>query len=110
MRSLQGPPSSLRTHVVIEAHVHSAVQHDILAPDGDQDAASAHVLAGSWAGRWGEVLPPPSRFPVSASLPLQVTAPATCLRPPLRTLGPWPCGALSGLGRVVPRGCCVDDR
>ena len=33
-------------YLIIEAHVHSTVQHDILASDSDQDTASANVLAG----------------------------------------------------------------
>lgn len=33
--------------LVVEAHVHAAVQHDVLPAHGHQDAASADVLAGS---------------------------------------------------------------
>lgn len=35
------------THVIVEAHVHPTVQHDVLSANGDQDAASAHILAST---------------------------------------------------------------
>lgn len=36
--------------LVVVAHVHAAVQHDVLAPHRQQDAAAAHVLAGPQRG------------------------------------------------------------
>lgn len=36
------------THIVVVAHVHATVQHHVLASDGHQDAAPAHVLPSTW--------------------------------------------------------------
>lgn len=36
-----------RTHVIVVAHVHPAVQHHVLPRDGHQDAAAPHVLPGA---------------------------------------------------------------
>lgn len=36
------------THIIVVAHVHPTVQHHVLASDGHQDAAPAHVLASTW--------------------------------------------------------------
>lgn len=56
-----------RTHVIVKAHVHPAVQHDVLAPNGDQDAASAHILAGPCTRGQGERCHP--SFPSPHCLP-----------------------------------------
>lgn len=36
------------THIIVVAHVHPTVQHHVLASNGHQDAAPAHVLPGTW--------------------------------------------------------------
>lgn len=37
-------------YVIVVSHVHAAVEHDVLAPDGHQDAASADVLSRTCGG------------------------------------------------------------
>lgn len=49
-RRLDARPPTLETHIVAEAHVHPAVQHDVLARNGHQNAASAHILASPCMG------------------------------------------------------------
>ncbi len=36
--------------VVVVAHVHAAVEHDVLAAHGDEQTGPAHVLAGAQGG------------------------------------------------------------
>ena len=38
---------SSSTYIIIEAHVHPTVQHDVLATNRDKDTAAANILAGS---------------------------------------------------------------
>lgn len=95
-------PPTQGTHVVAEAHVHPAVQHDVLARNGDQDAASAHVLASPCTGgqeRGATTLLSP-KLPLQGWPQPQGQGPAACSRPLKDPLGPWPCRTLCG--------CCVD--
>lgn len=36
-----------RTHIVVVSHVHAAVQHDVFASYGHQDAAATNVLSST---------------------------------------------------------------